>query len=115
MGLDNYFRIRNENDEFLLPLHDIRLMNINLCGGMFSGSGNSGSFRGKAYSNFLEKITDNKFTLYEEEQSPKDYFIAIEAMRNYIKDNPKSNQEIRDLLLLFEVAYEKKAYLLGWW
>ena len=56
MGLDNYFQKDGiENNEITWP-------NTHLCGGMLSGE--FGSFRGKVYDAFVEKITG--VTLYED-------------------------------------------------
>jgi len=120
MGLDS---------RFLFPDDEIpeSLKDLNLCGGMFSGDGSDGSFRGKVYEGFLAAITEGNFSLYQFEQEPEDYKIAVDALREWVTRGRGaytslidpyfnvSNQEVRDLQLLFSVAYKHNATLIGWW
>ena len=49
MGLDCYIVHGNDRDKGFTHEDDDRIKDINLCGGMLSGSGSDGSFRGKVY------------------------------------------------------------------
>src|SRR5678816_4248612 len=76
MGLDTY-AVRPEKDADgnyprAEPEHFTEVGQ--LCGGMFSGNGNDGSFRGKVYSHSIEEVTG--VSLYQEFIDP----AIVEAM-----------------------------------
>ena len=93
-----------------------------LAGGIFSGNGSDGSFRGKVYSNFIETVTG--VHLYQE-QIPHDQVVRMaESLQNWIHNNPDLLQsqweitetEIRALAEWFAVvAGEPDAVAAGWW
>ena len=56
MGLDCYIVHGNDHDKPFTHEDDDRLKDINLCGGMLSGSGSDGSFRGKAYEPLMDEL-----------------------------------------------------------
>jgi len=56
MGLDCYIVHGNDHDKPFTHEDDERLKDINLCGGMLSGSGSDGSFRGKAYEPLVDEL-----------------------------------------------------------
>tara|TARA_Y100000004_G_scaffold143082_1_gene162759 strand:+ start:465 stop:926 length:462 start_codon:yes stop_codon:yes gene_type:complete len=56
MGLDCYIRHGNDHDKAFTQEDDERLKDINLCGGMLSGSGSDGSFRGKVYEPLIDDL-----------------------------------------------------------
>ena len=56
MGLDCYIVHGNDHDKAFTHEDDERLKDINLCGGMLSGSGSDGSFRGKAYEPLVDEL-----------------------------------------------------------
>ena len=56
MGLDCYIVHGNDHDKAFTHKDDERLKDINLCGGMLSGSGSDGSFRGKAYEPLVDEL-----------------------------------------------------------
>ena len=62
MGLDCYIVHGNDHDKPFTHEDDERLKDINLCGGMLSGSGSDGSFRGKAY----EPLVDDLMSMSDE-------------------------------------------------
>jgi hypothetical protein len=53
----------NDHDKPFTHEDDERLKDINLCGGMLSGSGSDGSFRGKAY----EPLVDDLMSMSDED------------------------------------------------
>ena len=62
MGLDCYIVHGNDHDKAFTHEDDERLKDISLCGGMLSGSGSDGSFRGKAY----EPLVDDLMSMSDE-------------------------------------------------
>lgn len=130
MGLDSFFYTQNSEGKNE-PFTDDRLEGINLTGGMLSGNGADGSFRGKIYDHFLNTITDGAFTLYEEEQGSENYPVVITALVAWLSTNPggegwnpaeteygiypHTRKDIEGLLQLFTVAYDRGAMLHGWW
>ena len=56
MGLDCYIVHGNDHDKAFTHEDDERLKDISLCGGMLSGSGSDGSFRGKAYEPLMDDL-----------------------------------------------------------
>lgn len=56
MGLDCYIVHGNDQDKAFTHKDDERLKDISLCGGMLSGSGSDGSFRGKAYEPLMDDL-----------------------------------------------------------
>lgn len=108
---------------------------IELCGGMFSSTG-AASFRGKVYNSFIEWVTGDEKTLYEEHTD----FESVKEIRNQLalffvenKDDTKAQElldeihnngqidysitvdEVRNLLKFFDVCVEKGYTLHGWW
>lgn len=86
---------------------------VSLCGGMFSGHGESGSFRGKVYSPFIEEAIscDSEYSLYNE-LTPSQLLELAEWINEWLANNDGdtftfqyelSRQEIEDLALTFEV------------
>ena len=56
MGLDCYIVHGNDQDKAFTSEDSELLKDINLCGGMLSGSGNDGSFRGKVYEPLVDEL-----------------------------------------------------------
>lgn len=120
MGLDSYFRFYAAPGE---TAPDPKLT-VELCGGMFSGTNNGSSFRGKVYDDIVSVATDGEHSLYETEQGPSNVTAIGEALRAYLNDNPdqeefgdyqRPRKEIEDLALCFETYGELGFGLLGWW
>ncbi len=59
MGLDCYIVHGNDQDKAFTSKDSVLLEGINLCGGMFSGSGNDGSFRGKVYEPLIDELMEH--------------------------------------------------------
>lgn len=125
MGLDSYFRLQKPLDP------DPRLLTVDLVGGMFSGNGSDGSFRGKYYDPLIRHVTEGSDTLYEDVINPADVEVIAGKLRAWfdssgdvpeieIKDENMgtityTRAEIGSLVTLFEVARDQGAYLYGWW
>ena len=139
MGLDCYIQI----DDKAFEHEDIK--DVNLCGGMFSGQGNNGSFRGKVYSPLMDHVLGQEGTWYHEGDevssscelvrqaealaqflsaySPGDkiklpdrIIIDDETDEEHIFEGEEySYDEVQDLETLLRVAGEKGATLHSWW
>ena len=139
MGLDCYIQI----DDKAFAHEDIK--DVNLCGGMFSGQGNNGSFRGKVYSPLMDHVLGQEGTWYHEGDevssscelvrqaealaqflsaySPGDkiklpdrIIIDDETDEEHIFEGEEySYDEVQDLETLLRVAGENGATLHSWW
>ena len=139
MGLDCYIQI----DDKAVEHEDIK--DVNLCGGMFSGQGNNGSFRGKVYSPLMDHVLGQEGTWYHEGDevssscelvrqaealaqflsaySPGDkiklpdrIIIDDETDEEHIFEGEEySYDEVQDLETLLRVAGENGATLHSWW
>tara|TARA_B100000287_G_C20006687_1_gene532796 strand:+ start:139 stop:513 length:375 start_codon:yes stop_codon:yes gene_type:complete len=124
MGLDNYL---TKDDTTELPVEVLEdLEGLNLCGGMFSGNGTNGSFRGKVYAEEVEQITG--VSLYESAIPPETLRSMADAMiRHYKKlvssiteenfrDKPIEHiDEVGDLAVLFAVGAKHGCTLVSWY
>jgi len=143
MGLDTYAvkpeHVRRDND---VPLtddevtaceeaRDTDFKNVPavLCGGMFSGFGSGGSFRGKVYATFIEEVTG--ISLYTEEIDRD--FVALMATRleRYLAayEHPQTDEptdfveseyqpeaaQLAGLVAWFRAAADGGYSVLGWW
>ena len=139
MGLDCYIQI----DDKAFEHEDIK--DVNLCGGMFSGQGNNGSFRGKVYSPLMDHVLGQEGTWYhegDEVSSSCELVRQAEALAQFLSayspgDKIKlpdriiiddqtdeehifegeeySYDEVQDLETLLRVAGENGATLHSWW
>jgi hypothetical protein len=130
VGLDTYAAYGKDHHRYdpnpeasnLLP--NFLFSENKLCGGMFSGGGNS--FRGKVYADWVDFCTG--VSLYEEEISSDVVAEMYEDM--YRLTNPDnfaefcnegfntyniSFEETQDLLEWFKVVKDEGATIVGWW
>lgn len=131
MGLDTYAAYGKDHHKFN---HDPEASNLvpdelfpknKLCGGMFSGGGNS--FRGKVYNDWVEYCTG--VSLYEEE-IPADVveqmYKALSNLTNPVIfaefNNSGCNdtyqidfEHAQDILEWFKVVKDEGASIIGWW
>lgn len=125
MGLDSFFRKPSKTDQIVEITFD---PDVNLIGGMFSGHGSDGSFRGKCYESWVEPITGQ--SLYQEEiqnAAVKDMAAALESanlpvsvlrkMNSYFGDCSETEvaQHYRDLTRTFRAFADAGCNLYGWW
>jgi len=131
MGLDTYAAYGKDHHKFnndpeasnLVP--DELFSKNNLCGGLFSGGGNS--FRGKVYNDWVEYCTG--VSLYEEE-IPADVveqmYKALSNLTNPVIfaefNNSGCNdtyqidfEHAQDILEWFKVVKDEGASIIGWW
>ena len=128
MGLDNYL---TKDDTTELPSEVLEdLEGLNLCGGMMSGNGTDGSFRGKVYAAEVEQITG--VSLYEAKIPPetlrsmaKAMILALDKVGlstsvEEVLDNPTEyyggvDSEEWDLITLFAVGAKHGCTLVSWY
>ena len=112
MGLDSIWKVPDGVD------HPVFKPALNLCGGLFSGSGR-GSFRGKVYTDFIEQVSG--VSLYQEEMTNQDVVRIADALSVYDPTDEDLNnydptvEEINDLSRMFTEYGDVGATLLGWW
>ena len=140
MGLDCYIQTK---DGEAFEHEDIK--DVNLCGGMFSGQGNNGSFRGKVYSPLMDHVLGQNGTWYHEGDEVSSSYELVrqaEALAQFLsayspgdkikledrtiiddetdeehifEGDEYSYDEVKDLETLLRVAGENGATLHSWW
>ena len=143
MGLDCYIVHGNDRDKGFTHEDDDRIKDINLCGGMLSGSGSDGSFRGKVYEPLVGELMEHPYLWHIEgedahitSQELKQQADALgqlitakledaEWFEEVIEDDTIIYQskhgyeytfkEVCDLETLFRVASERGAVMTVWW
>jgi len=121
VGLDTY--ASRSPDDIELTEDDIKAFNdahIELCGGIFSGGGNDGSFRGKVYVMLVLEITDEN--LAQDWIPPETVRRMYESMmardpEEAIQDSDCDNtvSEFLELRKFFKVCSERGLGLIGWY
>ena len=121
MGLDTF--ASRSSDDIELSEEDLRAFEeaeISLCGGIFSGDGGDGSFRGKVYALDILEITGE--SLYQEWISPDTVCEMHRAFATYESSMVKEGQEIdvtdieiSNLCKYFRVCCERGLGLINWW
>ncbi len=120
MGLDTF--ASRSPDDIELTEEDFKAFegaNLALCGGIFSGDGSDGSFRGKVYASYILEITDE--SLYQEWIPPQTVCEMYHALAAYErskwqdeqKDDP-TESEHSDLCTFFKICCERGLGLIGW-
>ena len=144
MGLDCYIVHGNDRDKNFTHEDDERIKDINLCGGMFSGFGADGSFRGKFYNPLLFELSNGDHTWYIDQD--EDAYVTSDTLKEQadllaeliqakvdiadedgivISDEDIIYQsrcqceytykEVMDLMTLLRVAAERKAVMTVWY
>lgn len=115
MGLDTYAYSNNK----AMPAHLFAHIPPVLVGGIFSGNGQTSSFRGKVYAPFLYNAIG--LDLYQEE-IPHDVVVrAADQLDKWLSKNPEqefsdiSREEIVALSKWFRVVAENGGTVGGWW
>lgn len=128
MGLDSYFgknTLDAEGKHYWLDFEELGIVGpkVRLCGGMFSGNGSDGSFRGKVYADIVEKISGE--SLYDDNIN---IAKVAEDLRFYCDQHKKTRgdkivnadwdirlSEVRDLATLFEFARDNHLDYHAWY
>lgn len=121
MGLDNFASRSSEDIE--LNEEDYKAFekaNIELCGGMLSGGGNDGSFRGKVYILSVLEITGESLS---EEWIPAEtvqkMYTDLEAYiaqsgEEQLEGLDNSLIELQELCKFFRICADRGLSLIGW-
>ena len=80
MGLDCYIVHANDRDKAFTSEDDDRIENVQLCGGLFSGNGFDGSFRGKVYDPLIQELSEGQHTWYID-QEDEDAYIPSDKLK----------------------------------
>ncbi len=120
MGLDNY--AAHSPDDIELTEEDLQAFQdagIELCGGIFSGDGSDGSFRGKVYASYVLEITGE--SLYAEWLPPETVSEMYQTMADYeiaraqqVEEMDPTNIQHSDLCKFFKVCSERGLGLVSW-
>jgi hypothetical protein len=92
MGLDCYVVHGNDHDKAFTHEDDERLKDIALCGGMFSGGGSDGSFRGKVYEPLVDELMDTGSIWHKTEHDAPPYVTSEE-----LKEQAEALEELIQL------------------
>lgn len=100
MGLDNYFLVKIAGEEGQDESWELEPcpIDINLVGGMMSGNGQCGSFRGKYYSPLVDYILDGNRWLYQDRNLSeiKAAFTKMEPLLETITDDGSLKEYLED-------------------
>ncbi len=78
MGLDCYIVHANNRDEPFTYKDDDRIKDVSLCGGMLSGGGSDGSFRGKVYEPLIDELMGGDHVWHKSENDNPPYVTSDE-------------------------------------
>ena len=141
MGLDCYIVHANNRDEPFTHKDDERIKDVNLCGGMLSGGGSDGSFRGKVYEPLLDELMNTMGIWHKGEEDDyivsadelkeqadilADFIVAITEEHGDLDDHDTvyitkdgwaeyNYKEVKDLETLLRAAAERKAVMCVWY
>lgn len=92
-----------------------RFSGINLCGGMFSGNGAQGSFRGKMYASAVQEFLG--LDLYQHDITPRELRIWYHSLTIGQVDDLRESlgDEADDLMRFFKVCVDNGYGLWGSW
>ena len=85
MGLDCYIVHGNDHDKPFTHKDDERLKDINLCGGMLSGTGSSGSFRGKAYEPLVDDLMEHEGGIWHKSDDDDPPYVTSDELKTQAK------------------------------
>lgn len=114
MGLDTYALPSEHGKLSKKDMQAFKEAGIRLCGGILSGYGDDGSFRGKVYSDTIHKITG--YSLYQDWIPPEDVVDMYQKLKLCRHEDYQGHEEdIENLRKFFKVCVERKLGLWGWW
>ena len=121
MGLDIYAsRLPDDIELSEDDLHAFEKSGASLCGGMFSGGGNDGSFRGKVYQVLILDISG--FSLACDWTPPEEVCQIYHSLMACDPDRAaaaygyrNTGEDILNLRKFFRVACERGLGLIGWY
>jgi hypothetical protein len=125
MGLDTYAvkEVPEGDEKALLEFQQQRTNDFkntgSLIGGMMSGNGYDGAFRGKVYDEIIESVTGE--SLYQEEidnETVKEMATSLEeavASGRVFKFEADADDHLSLLAAWFRVAADNGYTVTGWW
>ena len=143
MGLDCYI-MHNDCKTDFTSKDDPRIKDIDLFGGMMSGNGADGSFRGKFYEPLMDELMDEQYIWHIDESihvqacELKEQALALADLLHAVESDAKEEertlepdtivyqtrgwqkyeyqyQDLKDLELLLRCASEFNARMVCWW
>jgi len=145
MGLDCYIVHGNDRSKDFTSEDEPRIKDVSLCGGIMSGHGADGSFRGKWYEPLIDELLETDYLWHIEgedahitAQQLKEQAEALADLLHSVESDTKHQeqtlepetivyqthhespyeytyQEIQDLELLLRCASERGAVMVCWW
>ena len=85
MGLDCYIVHGNDHDKPFTHNDDERIKDINLCGWMLSGTGSSGSFRGKAYEPLVDDLMEHEGGIWHKSSDEDPPYVTSDELKAQAK------------------------------
>ena len=145
MGLDCYIVHGNDRSKDFTSEDEPRIKDVSLCGGIMSGHGADGSFRGKWYEPLIDELLETDYLWHIEgedahitAQQLKEQAEALADLLHAIESDAKEEertlepdtivyqtrgwqkyeyqyQDLKDLELLLRCASERGAVMVCWW
>lgn len=144
MGLDCYIVHGNDRSKDFTAEDEPRIKDVSLCGGIMSGHGANGSFRGKWYEPLIDELLETDYLwhiegenahitaqqLKEQAEALADLLHSVESDAKHLEQTLEPEtivyktdrmeaeytyQEIQDLELLLRCASERGAVMVCWW
>ena len=81
MGLDCYIVHGNDHDKAFTHEDDERIKDVSLCGGMLSGGGNDGSFRGKVYEPLIDDLMQHEGGIWHKSENDAPPYVTSEELK----------------------------------
>jgi hypothetical protein len=81
MGLDCYIVHGNDHDKAFTYKDDESLRNIFLCGGMLSGDGSDGSFRGKVYEPLVDDLMQHEGGIWHKSEDDDPDYVTSDELK----------------------------------
>ena len=81
MGLDCYIVHGNDHDKAFTYEDDERIKDVSLCGGMLSGGGNDGSFRGKAYEPLIDELMQHDGGIWHKSEDDNPPYVTSDELK----------------------------------
>jgi len=97
MGLDCYIVHGNDRDKAFTSKDDERIKDVRLCGGLVSGYGGDGSFRGKVYEPIIRQLSEGRHTWYiDQDEDAYIPSVALKEQADLLAELIQAKTEIAD-------------------
>jgi hypothetical protein len=81
MGLDCYIVHANDHDKAFTHKDDERIKDVSLCGGMLSGGGSDGSFRGKVYEPLIDDLMQHDGGIWHKTEDDNPPYVTSDELK----------------------------------